>query len=210
MPAHGKTIRHDKPFGGGPPGSIDEKAGRLILLPHAAFFQGIEKLVAQRIDEQTGVADELLQHGLVIFRDRGAGGDRAVDDDGPSRILCQAIEPVLKIFHVRLVEQIILADDDDGIAPVIRIMQMLLQTCADLFRLTDVDGIRIVLILPQQEIDAGVLSIGPLGKDRKFIARDLVDAAVPVGELAHDATIGITVKNIHLYRFAECHRCSPS
>ena len=58
---------------------------------------------------------------------------------------------------MRLVEQIILADDDDGIAPVIRIMQMLLQTCADLFRLTDVDGIRIVLILPQQEIDAGVL-----------------------------------------------------
>ena len=145
------AIRHDKPFGGGPPGSIDEKAGRLILLPHAAFFQGIEKLVAQRIDEQTGVADELLQHGLVIFRDRGASGDRAVDDDGPSRILCQAIEPVLKIFHVRLVEQIILADDDDGIAPVIRIMQMLLQTCADLFRLTDVDGIRIVSSFPSRK-----------------------------------------------------------
>lgn len=52
---HGKTIRHDKPFGGGPPGSIDEKAGRLILLPHAAFFQGIEKLVAQRVDEQTAL-----------------------------------------------------------------------------------------------------------------------------------------------------------
>ena len=70
---------------------------------------------------------------------------------------------------MRLVEQIILADDDDGIAPVIRIMQMLLQACADFFRLTDVDGIRIVLILPQQEIDAGVLGIGPLGKDRKFM-----------------------------------------
>ena len=68
----------------------------------------------------------------------------------------------------------------------------------------------VAALVPQQEIDAGVLGIGPLGKDRKFIARDLVDAAVPVGELAHDATIGITVKNIHLYRFAECHRCSPS
>ena len=52
---------------------------------------------------------------------------------------------------MRLVEQIVLADDDDGIAPVIRIMQMLLQACADLFRLPDVDGIRIVLILPSRK-----------------------------------------------------------
>ena len=111
---------------------------------------------------------------------------------------------------MRLVEQIVLADDDDGITPVVRIMQMLFQACADLFRLTDVDGIRIVLILPQQEVDAGVPGIGPLGKDGKLIARDLVDTAVPVGELAHDAAIGIAVKNIHLYRLAECHSRSPS
>lgn len=106
---------------------------------------------------------------------------------------------------MRLVEQIVLADDDDGIAPVVLVVQMLFQARADFFCLADIDGVRIALIFPQQEINTGVLGIGPLGKDSELIARDLVDTAIPVGELAHDAAIGIAVKNIHLYRFAERH-----
>lgn len=154
-----KSVSNEDFLGVGPTSCLNVEIHLAILTLDGTLCDGIKDFMAQRVDQELCIGDKFFQHGLIILRNGGTGRNGAVDDYRTASSLSHRVELVLKIFYMRLIEQIILADDDDAIAPVFLIGQMLFQTGQNFFCLTNIDGVDVGFVFAKQKVYACIFGI---------------------------------------------------